>query len=466
MNPRWRVLIFLAVLAAVAVGQVVSAQLKPGPGDWPAWRGPDRNGISTETGLLKQWPEGGPKLAWKIEGIGGGYSTPSIAAGRIYVTGTKADNKEFVIALDIKDGKEVWATQAGMTIDDRKHELSGTRSTPTVDGEQVYALSSDGVLVCLGTSKGELIWKKNLRTDFGGKAGIWNYAESPLIDGDRLVCTPGGEKATIVALDKTNGKTIWQASLAGLKMREGGFGGGKGKFGGGKGGKDGKGGKGGKGGMGGFGQPPTYATAAYASVLAVEIKGVKQYVQFLHGGVVGISAKDGKLLWHYEAPAANSNASTPIVAEDSVFAASGGFGGRGAGRAAIKANGDNSFKAEELFFVNSFLNYHGGMVKVGDYVYGTGSQSLMCVSFKDGKVAWQQRFAQGSVVYADGHIYYRSENGGVALVEATPMGFKEKGRFKQPDRSDFSTWAYPVIAGGKLYLRDWDRLLCYDIKEK
>ncbi len=459
MNPRLRVLVFLAVVLSIAASQAVPADPKPDPGDWPSWRGIHRTGLSTETGLLKQWPEGGPKLVWKITKLGGGYSTPSVAGGRIYVLATREDKKEYVVALDIKDGKQLWATRAGMTIgEDGGFTYPGARSTPTVDGDRVYALSSDGVLVCLGTDKGELIWKKNLKTDFGGKTGFWNYAESPLIDGDRLVCTPGGEKATIVALDKSDGKTIWQASASGLKMKEMAFGGGKGKgkFGGGKGGKGG--------GKGMFKmEPPTYATAAYSSLLAVEIKGVKQYVQFLTGGVVGIAAKDGKLLWHYEGPASITNCSTPIVADDSVFAAATKTGG---GRAAIKEEG-GTFKAEQLFFVNSLQNHHGGMVLVGDHIYATGSTALMCVSFKDGTVAWQNRgVGKGSVAYADGHIYHRGEDDGVALVEATPAGYKEKGRFKQPDRSNKKAWAYPVIAGGKLYLRDWDLLYCYDIKAK
>jgi outer membrane protein assembly factor BamB len=454
MNARWRVLVFLGVVLGVAAGQAVLAQLKPGPGDWPGWRGANRTGISTETGLLKEWPKDGPKLVWQITNLGGGYSTPSIAGGRIYVLATREDKKEYVVALDAKDGKEVWAARAGSTVgDDGGFAYPGARSTPTVDGERVYALSSDGVLVCVGAAKGELIWKKNLRTDFGGNTGPWNYAESPLIDGDRVVCTPGGEKSAIVALVKTDGKTIWRASVAGIKGREGA--GGKGKFGGGK-----AGGKG-KGGFGMFGGG--YGTAGYASVMAAEIKGVKQYVQFLGGGVVGVDAKDGKLLWHYEGPASTQNIGTPIVAEDSVVVATGGAGGRGARRAAIRSEGDGKFKAEELYTVNSFQNHIGGMVKVGDYLYGTASQSLMCVNFKDGKIAWQQRFAPGGVVYADGHIYYRSQNGGVALVEATPDGYKEKGRFK-PEGTEYFAWPYPVIAGGKLYLRDWNLLYCYDIK--
>jgi outer membrane protein assembly factor BamB len=460
MNPRWRVLVFLGVVLGIAAGQAVLAQRKPEPGDWPGWRGANRTGISTETGLLTKWPEGGPKLIWKITTLGGGYSTPSLAAGRIYVLATRDDKKEYVVALDVKDGKEIWAARAGSTVgDEGGFAYPGARSTPTVDGDRVYALSSDGVLLCVGTGKGELIWKKNLRTDFGGETGIWNYAESPLIDGDRLICTPGGEKATIVALDKTDGKTIWQSSITGLKMREGGFGFGVGKGKGG--GKGGKGGKGGFGKMGGFG----YTTAAYSSAVAAEIKGVKQYVQFINGGVVGVAAKDGKLLWHYEGPASSQNIGTPIVADDSVVVATGGAGGQGTGRAAIKSEGDGKFTAKQLYFISSFQNHIGGMVKVGDYLYGTASQSLMCVNFKDGKIAWQQRFPKGSVLYADGHIYYRSENGGVALVEATPQGYKEKGRFK-PEGTDYFAWPYPVIAGGKLYLRDWNLLYCYDIKAK
>jgi outer membrane protein assembly factor BamB len=293
-----------------------------------------------------------------------------------------------------------------------------------VDGEVIYALSSDGNLVCADVKKGAVKWKKNFRKDFDGASGGWAYTESPLVDGDRLICTPGGSKATIVALNKKDGEPVWKAQVKGIN-----------------------------------------STAGYSSAIVATVGGVRQYVQFLHGGVVGVSAKDGKELWHYKAPAnGTANCSTPLFGNDCVFAAS--SYGVGGGLAKITKDGEK-FTAKEEYFVKELRNHHGGMVLVNGYVYGTGDGSLLCVNFKTGKIAWNKRsVGKGSVVYADGHIYLRSEGGPVALVEANPKGFKETGRFDQPERSRQSAWAHPVIAGGKLYLRDWDKLFCYDVKAK
>jgi outer membrane protein assembly factor BamB len=454
MSPRLRVFLFVAAVTAVSATQMAWGQLKSPPGDWPGWRGPDRIGLSAETGLLKEWPKGGPTLLWKATGLGGGYSTPSIAGGRLYAMGTRpqqatggkagggkgkgkakgSSGPEFVFCLDLKDGKKVWSAEVGAT----RGGYPAPRSTPTVDGDRVYALSSNGVLVCLGTARGELIWKKNLPADFGGQHGSWAYAESVLIDGDRLICTPGGGQATLVCLDKKTGKEEWRSSVTGLKSK-----------------------------AGSGGRPPRpFNQAGYTSAVVAEIAGVKQYVQFLAGGVVGVAAKDGKPLWHYPwSSDSNANAITPLVRDDSVMVASGY--GVGAGRARITKDDAGKFKAEEVFFVRGLQAHHGGLLLVGDHVYGTGAQALVCVSFKNGAVAWQARgVGKGSVAYADGHLYHRGERGDVALVEATPTGYKEKGRFTQPHRSDHAAWPHPVIADGKLYLRDWDIVLCYDVKAK
>lgn len=413
-----------------------SALLAAASGDWPQWRGPDRTGLSTETGLLRTWPEGGPALAWKATGLGGGYSTVSISNGRIYLLGSK-NRTEYLRCLSVQQGKLLWSVEVGS----ERGSYSGPRSTPTIDGDRVYALSSDGKLVCADTDKGTVLWKKDLQGEFAGRHGKWAYAESPLVDGDRLICTPGGEAAALVCLDKKTGKEIWRTSIRGLKVtrREN-----KGKMRG----------------------PSTYGEAGYSSPVVAELQGLKQYVQFLAGGVVGVHAANGRLLWHYDAPGTGSNAncSTPIVADGSVFAAAGyNVGG---GRAKITRAGDD-WKAEQLYFASDMQNHHGGMVLVDGHIYGTSRSTLVCLDFRTGEVKWSARSAgKGSLTYADGHLVVRGEDGVVCLVEANPQQYKEKGRFKQPERSRERAWAHPVIAGGKLYLRDQDVLLCYDIKAK
>lgn len=405
----------LPTLAAVCLLAVTAA----GPSaDWPQWRGPDRTGVSAETGLLKEWPKGGPKLLWKITGLGGGFSTPSVSNGRIYGMGTR-QGQEHVFALDEKDGKQLWTSHVGPIA---RAGSAGPRATPTVEGDRLWTLGSDGDLVCMETASGNIVWRKHLAKDFGGQRGGWAYAESPLIDGDVLVCTPGGAKVTMVALDKKTGEPLWKSAIPGGDR------------------------------------------AGYASVIIADVGGIKQYVQFLHGGVVSVEAKSGRFLWRYTKSAnGTANCSTPIFHDGHVFSASGY--GTGGGLVKLNAEGDG-VTANEVYFCRSMQNHHGGMVRVGDHLYGTGGP-LMCLEFKNGaKPAWQNgSVGKGSLTYADGHLYVRSEGGPVALVEATPSGYQEKGRFDQPDRSRERAWAHPVVANGRLYLRDQDILLCYDVKQ-
>jgi outer membrane protein assembly factor BamB len=410
------------VLFSVACGRA-SAE------DWPQWRGPNRDGVSAETGLLKSWPAGGPKMLWKATGLGSGFSTPSIAKGKIFLLGTLDKGKEeHLIALDAKDGKQLWATAIGHMAGGH----AGPRSTPTVDGNVAYVISSDGQLVCADVAKGQIIWHKDLKSDFAGKNGSWAYAESPLIDGDTLVCTPGGSDATLVALDKKTGAVKWKSSIPN-DLKTGG--------------------------------KRSYDTAGYSSVVVGNINGVRQYAQFLDGGVVGVAAEDGAFLWHYDEPAnGTANCSTPIIHDNAVFAAS--AYGNGGGRANIASAG-GKWEAHQQYFIKSLQNHHGGLVLVDGYVYGTGSNTLLCVNFKTGDIAWQERsVGKGSISYADGRLYVRSENGPIALVEANPKEYKEVGRFDQPDRSSEKSWPYPVVANGRLYLRDWDNMFCYDVSAK
>lgn len=425
-----------AAIALLAAAPAFAAD--PGRTDWPQWRGPERTGLSKETGLLKSWPEGGPKQLWKITGLGEGYSTPSISAGRIYLLGTQ-DKDEYMICLDEKTGDRVWDVKIGQ----KTGGYAAPKSTPTIDDGLAYTVSSDGNLVCVDIGNGTVKWQKSYKKDFAGNPGGWAYTESPLIDGDRVIGTPGGKEATIVALKKKSGDVVWKSAVKGLERKAPAPNPKRPNRGGG----------------------PDYAQAGYSSVVVATIGGVKQYVQFLSGGVVGVDAGDGKLLWHYEEPAnTTANISTAVVQGDRVFAASGY--GTGGGQVKVVKSGDG-FTAEQQYFVNKFQNHHGGIVLVKDHLYGTNNGSLMCVDFKTGKVAWEDRsVGKGSVTYADGHLYVRGEGGKVALVEANPDKYVETGRFDQPDRSKQAAWPHPVVANGKLYIRDWDALFCYDVKNK
>jgi outer membrane protein assembly factor BamB len=393
--------------------------------DWPQWRGPQRNGISQETGFLKEWPKEGPKLLWQVKDIGDGYSTPAVVGERLYLLSNKGMDNEFAHALDAQDGKQVWQTRLGKVGKNQGPQYPAARSTPTVDGEQLFALGSDGDLACLETATGKMRWHKNLRSDFGGKTGFWAYAESPLVDGDVLVCTPGGAETTLVALNKNTGDVIWKMLVPGGEQ------------------------------------------AAYASAIVVDLDGVKQYVQFLQKGVVGVEAKTGKFLWRYDKTAKGSpaNIPTPVAHDGYVYTSTGRTGG---GLVKLKVNQGN-VDAEQVYFEQKLPTSIGGSVQLGDYLYGTNAQGLLCAEFATGKMKWQDKcVGPGSVCYADGCLYVHGEKGDVALVEATPEAYHEKGRFKppdQPDRGKSQAWAYPVVANGRLYIRDLGSLWCYDVKE-
>ncbi len=399
--------------------------------DWPQWRGPDRTGLSKEKGLLKEWPKDGPKLLWEVKDIGGGFSTPAIVGDHIYLMADR-DGEEFALALKVADGKEVWAAKVGKVGKNIAFaQYPGTRSTPTVDGDRIYALGSDGDLACLERGTGKIVWAKSLRKDFAGEPGMWAYSESPLIDGDFLICTPGGKKATMAALRKKDGSEVWTCAVK-------------------------------------EGDP-----AAYASAIVVTVGGVKQYVQFVQGGVIAADAKTGRFLWRYdETKDQAANIPTPVFHDDCVFTST---SRNGSGLNRIKVRSDE-VSSEQVYFNKTALNSIGGVVLVGDYVYGTnGRGELVCMDFKTGKVKWQERsVGAAALCYADGMLYVRGQGGTglvpetvkskVALVEATPDGYREKGRFEQPSHGMRPAWPHPVVANGRLYLRDLGVLLCYDVK--
>jgi alcohol dehydrogenase (cytochrome c) len=609
--------------------------------DWPQWQGPDRNAMSKENGLLQEWPAEGPPLAWRIKDLGGGDSAPSISGGRIFGMSNRGD-REVVWALSEKDGKEVWATPLGPAVQQRMPQSKeGPACTPTVDGDRLYVLGMGGRLACLKVKNGEIIWQHSLTEDFGGVVPMWSYRESPLVDGDRVICTPGGPDALIVALDKLTGKTVWKSKMpsatagadsgagsaaaavgtvvagtkepglftsehwgmsafsskvpngkylaklyfaetyegitaagqrvfsfkvqghefkdfdifakaggakrayietvpvevtngefridftpkvenpaicaieiipqsepkkdaesaaAAIRINAGasapftdskgqvwqpdkgfeggrtsqladGSGGGAGGFGRAPGGSGGGRGGFGPGGFGGFGGAGG-AGAAYASVIPIDFDGQRQYVQLTAQALVGVAASDGKFLWRYKAPANGMaiNCSTPLYHDGMLFAAS----AYGAGGGLVKLTKDDSgtIVPKELYSTKRMQNHHGGMIVVDDSLYGAnggnGGGALLCLDFKTGEVLWDLRGKhqadKGSVAFADGRLYYRLEDGTMLLIEPNREKYVERGRFEQPDRSKSPAWAHPVIANGKLYLRDQDLLLCYDIK--
>ena len=413
-------LAFRIVLAAIVLA-LLSAQLRAAD-QWPQFRGAGRDDISPETGLLKQWPAAGPPLAWKIKGLGAGYSGVSIAGGRIYTMGDKDDTSQ-VLALDEADGKILWTAKVGKA--GAGGGYPGPRCTPTLDGDLLYAMNQYGDLVCLQTADGKEVWRKNMKSDFnGGMMSGWGYSESPLVDGPNLVCTPGGPGGTVVALNKKTGELVWRSKDV----------------------KD---------------------PAAYSSLLPVEFGGVRQYVQLTGQSVFAVAAADGRSLWYAPRKGQTAVITTPVFKDGVVFVSSGYKVGCNAFQ--VTASGD-TFSAKELYANTNMTNHHGGLVLIGEYVYGFSdtSRTLKCMKLNTGDVVWEDKcVGKGSLTCADGHLYVRSESkkGSVALVEATPAGYKETGRFDQPDRSDRSSWPHPVVCGGKLYLRDQDVLLCYNVKQ-
>jgi len=388
--------------------------------DWPQWRGPDRDGKSSETGLLDKWPAEGPRLLWQANDLGNGYSTPSVADGLVYVICNKDDSNEEVIALSLVDGTRVWSTRIGSVGANRGPQYPGTRSTPTVDGELVYALGSDGDLVCLDSKTGDLEWSKDLPEDFGGKAGMWAYTESPLVDGDALIVSPGGD-ATVVALDKSNGSLIWESLL------------------------------------------PERDDASYSSPVVATINDTKQYVFFLSKGAVGLNAETGEPIWRYGNTSDRAaNVQTPVVEGDFVYTAASRVGG---GLVRLPGQGE---KPEEVYFKQTVPKGMGGSVLVGDKLFGASGQTMVCVDFRSGELNWQHRsIGAASLCFAEGKLYLHGEDNTVAMVAANGSEYRELGRVtppNAPDRGRSKAWTYPVIVDGKLIIRDVGTIWCYDIR--
>lgn len=394
--------------------------------DWPSWRGPYRNGIAVdETGLQSEWSDDGPALKWQIDGLGRGYSSIAISDGRIFTMGKRKNGCE-LIALDLKNGKELWAARVSE---------GNPNCTPTVDGKLVYALGREGDLICADVVTGKVVWQKNFPKDFGGRMmSGWGYSESPLIDGDRLICTPGADDAVVVALNKKTGATIWKSPMpddVGKRGRDG---------------------------------------AAYSSIVISNAANVKQYIQLTGRGVISIDAEDGSPLWSYNRIAnGTANISTPLVKGDSVFCSTGY--GTGAALLLVKKV-DDRLVVEEKYFLDAkaMQNHHGGMIAYADHIYcghGHNNGLPLCIKFSTGEKVWSGRgpgSGSAAILLADGHLYFRYEDGTMALIEATPDSYNLKGSFKLATKNGKS-WPHPVIVDGLLYARDQNALLCYDIRE-
>lgn len=425
--------LFVASLTLIGA-QTIVAQSAPAPAktvankktassaDWPQWRGPNRDAVSPETGLLESWPAGGPKLLWTCRELGRGYSSLAVAGNRLYTLGSDGKQAQ-VVAVDIDNGRKVWSTELGEQYENGWG--GGPRGTPAIDGDHVYALDAVGTLACLERTSGQKVWSKSLVKDFGGGVPGWGFCESPLVDGDKVLATPGG-KNCIVALNKQTGETIWTST----GLEEG---------------------------------------AHYASLVKGTVSGVSMYVTQTSKGMVCIAANSGKLLWRYE-KTGNGTATipTPIFHDNYVYGTSGY--GTGCGLVKLTASGQD-VTAAEVYFNKEMKNQHGGVLLLDGHIYGhSDGGGWLCQNFLTGEVVWREKgLGKGSVTCADGFLYcYTEGDGTVALARATPDGYTESGRFVIPEKTQLprgsgQIWAHPVVAQGRLFLRDQDLLFCYDV---
>jgi outer membrane protein assembly factor BamB len=408
----------VAALVLAAGSVAVASSQSPPPGDWPQWRGPARDGISRETGLAQSWPAGGPPLVWAASGLGSGYGSLAIKDGRIFVQALR-DRQSMLHSLRVADGTYVWSKTIGSGGSNDRGP--GPRGTPTLDGDRVYALSERGDLICVQADDATVVWQRNILNDFNGRNIGWLLSESPLVDGDKVVVTPGGRGAGIVALDKMTGRTIWTASELSDE-------------------------------------------AGYSSIVIADVQGVRAYTTLMGSAAVGVRASDGKLLWRYEAPAnRTANIATPIVQANQVFYTS--AYGTGGGLVTLQpANG--GLTAREVYFTREMQNHHGGVVLVNGTLYGFNNAILAALDFASGRPLWRNRsVGKGAVTYADGRLYILSENNVMGLAEVSPAGYREAGRFEIADQG-LPSWAHPVVAGGRLYIRHQNRLWAYDVRRQ
>ncbi len=403
--------------------------------DWPQYRGPARDDVSTETGLLQAWPPAGPPLLWTFRDAGIGYSGPAVVGDRLYTIGGRGDT-EFLLALDLRSGKEAWATAVGPLFQfDGNKWSAGPSATPTVFDGLVYAQGGKGDLLCADARSGKEVWRKSLPQELdaqvnpigGGPKNLgWGFTGSPLVDGERLICVPGGPKGAVAALDRKSGRVLWRSA-------------------------------------------EVVDQAAYTSPMAVDIDGVRQIVVLGNAGLFAVDARDGRLLWRSkrESPYGTEVINTPLIQGAHIYTTVAVGNG---GAELVKASKDG---AQVVWSNKNLSNHHGNAIRVGDHVYGYGQgRGWVCQKFLDGQNAWEEKAAlgAGSLAYADGRLYAYAENDGTAaLIEASPAGWKQTGRFRIPEASQRRKpagriWTPPVVAGGRLYLRDQELLFCFDVK--
>jgi outer membrane protein assembly factor BamB len=387
-------------------------------GDWPQWQGPDRDGLAKETGLLQRWPASGPPLVWSVASLGGGYGSIAVKGDRIFVQGAK-DRQSVIYVLNRADGKGIWSKALGP--EGTNDRGSGPRSTPTVDADRVYVLTERGDLACLKTQDGMSVWQRNILSDFGGRQIPWLISESPLVDGNIVIVSPGGPRAGMVAIDKMSGKTVWTTQQLSDE-------------------------------------------AGYASPIVADVQGVRIVMTLTSRAGVGVRASDGKLMWRFQPVANNTaNIATPIFHDNKVFYTS----NYGTGAALLGLTVQNGeVNLQQIYFTREMQNHHGGVVLVDGYLYGFHNAILTCLEFTTGKMMWRHRsVGKGSLTYADGNLYIQSEDNVVGLAAASSGGYEERGRFRIPDQG-LPSWAHPVVSDGRLYIRNQRTLTAYDVRAR
>jgi outer membrane protein assembly factor BamB len=411
---RSRLLSLIGLVWLVAAGLLEG---QAGPAEWFQWRGANRDGIAADTGLLQDWPKSGPPVAWRTGGLGNGYSSFSTSGGRLYTLGARGGT-EYVVALDRATGKKVWETQNGRRYQNDRGD--GPRSTPTVDGDRLFVLGGSGDLTCLDAATGNKVWSINIVSKFGGVNPYWGYSESPLVVGDRILVNAGGRRASIVAVSKADGATLWQQHNDG---------------------------------------------AGYSSPMLMRTGSLSQVIFFTDNRTLAVDPRDGRLLWSYNKAAnGTANIATPIVRGTRVFVSS--DYGTGAALLDVRAAG-NLATANEVYFTRDMRNHHASSILIGDHIYGFSSSILTALKFDTGEMEWRDRsVGKGSLAFADNRLYLYSENGVVGLAEASPEGYFEHGRFTVAQQSGLPTWSHPIITNGLLIIRDQENVYAHNLRAK